>query len=179
MNLLDYTKLYKDFYEKKDCEKLITKLKDWKPHIYERSDGVPIQNGLSSVTWHHPPEAKVFQEGIWFALDDYLKDFSRDGFSGWNGYNPIRFNRYDAQGSMETHVDHIHSLFDGERRGIPVLSIVGLLNDEFEGGEFELCGQDIDMTPGSVLIFPSVFMYPHRVKQVLRGTRFSWVSWAW
>ena len=32
--------------------------------------------------------------------------------------------------------DHIHSIFDGNIKGIPVLSVVGLLNDNYEGGDF-------------------------------------------
>jgi predicted 2-oxoglutarate/Fe(II)-dependent dioxygenase YbiX len=81
---------------------------------------------------------------------------------------------------MKQHCDHIHSLFEGERKGIPVLSIVGLLNDDFEGGEFIMWGDEvIPMSAGSVLVFPSNFMYPHRVNPVTKGTRYSFVSWSW
>jgi hypothetical protein len=179
MSLLDYVRVYDRFFEKRDCLKLVRNLKDWKPHVYMRSDGIPIEHGNLSVSWHHPEEAKIFQMGVWYALDQYIKDISCPEFSGWNDYSPIRFNRYDPGGDMDTHIDHIHSLFDGEKKGIPVLSIVGVLNNDFQGGEFELCGEVMDMPAGSVIIFPSVFMYPHRVRKVLRGTRFSWVSWAW
>ena len=37
---------------------------------------------------------------------------------------------------MAEHCDHISSLFDGQIKGIPMLSVVGQLNDNFEGGEF-------------------------------------------
>ena len=32
---------------------------------------------------------------------------------------------------------------------------------------------------GDVLIFPSNFMYPHRVTEVKRGIRYSAISWVW
>lgn len=179
MPLLDYVRVYDKFFERRECLKLVRNLKNWEPHVYMRSDGVPVQHGNLSVSWYQPPEAKLFQMGVWHALDQYVKEIDSKDFTGWNDYCPIRFNRYDPGGDMGTHIDHIHSLFDGEKKGIPILSIVGLLNDDFQGGEFELCGEEMSLTAGSVLIFPSVFLYPHQVKKVLRGTRYSWVSWAW
>ena len=43
---------------------------------------------------------------------------------------------------MKEHQDHIHSIFDGNEKGIPILSIVGNLNDDFEGSEFICRGQE-------------------------------------
>jgi predicted 2-oxoglutarate/Fe(II)-dependent dioxygenase YbiX len=71
-------------------------------------------------------------------------------------------------------------MFDGNRKGIPTLSIVGVLNDDYEGGEF-IMWQDteIKLKTGDVLIFPSNFLYPHKVNLVTEGTRYSLVSWTW
>jgi predicted 2-oxoglutarate/Fe(II)-dependent dioxygenase YbiX len=80
---------------------------------------------------------------------------------------------------MAVHVDHIYDLFDGKEKGIPVLSIVGLLNDNFKGGEFEICNQKLLLKQGDVLIFPSNFMYPHQVKTITKGIRYSFVSWGY
>jgi predicted 2-oxoglutarate/Fe(II)-dependent dioxygenase YbiX len=81
---------------------------------------------------------------------------------------------------MKLHCDHIHSLFDGERKGVPVLTILGVLNDDYEGGDLVLW-EDTYMRPkkGSVLVFPSNFLYPHKVDTITKGTRYSFVSWAW
>jgi predicted 2-oxoglutarate/Fe(II)-dependent dioxygenase YbiX len=81
---------------------------------------------------------------------------------------------------MAEHCDHIHSLFDGEIKGIPTMSLVGLLNDNYQGGEFVMW-QDtvIPLKQGDVMVFPSNFLYPHRVDPVTRGTRHSFVAWAW
>jgi hypothetical protein len=176
---MSYVRHWPNFFESIDCRRVVRDLRSWEPHRYERSDGVPIETGGGSVSWKHPPSAKVFQEGVWHAIDQYVSEFSRNGFTGWSGYNIVRFNRYDPGQGMEDHVDHIHSLFDGERRGIPALTIVGLLNDDFTGGEFRVCDNILPLETGSVVIFPSVFLYPHSVAPVLTGTRYSWVSWAW
>ena len=38
---------------------------------------------------------------------------------------------------------------------------------------------EIKFKAGDLIIFPSVFLYPHLVKSVKKGTRYSFVSWAW
>ena len=79
---------------------------------------------------------------------------------------------------MAEHCDHISSLFDG--KGIPMLSIVGQLNEDFEGGEFVMFGdKTIEFETGDLIVFPSNFMYPHRVDPVKKGARYSYVSWAY
>ena len=81
---------------------------------------------------------------------------------------------------MQNHSDHIHALFDGERKGVPILSIIGILNDDYEGGEFIMFGdKKINTKKGDLLIFPSNFLYPHEVTPVTRGVRYSYVSWLW
>ena len=79
---------------------------------------------------------------------------------------------------MRTHYDHIQILFDGKLKGIPIISIVGLLNDNYEGGQFMCRGNEIKLTRGDILLFPSNFMYPHEVREITKGIRYSFVSWA-
>jgi hypothetical protein len=53
------------------------------------------------------------------------------------------------------------------------------LNEDYDGGEFAFFGQEmmIRSKTGSVIMFPSNFMYPHEVMEVKRGTRYSIVTW--
>jgi|TARA_R100001594_G_scaffold139172_1_gene183333 predicted 2-oxoglutarate/Fe(II)-dependent dioxygenase YbiX len=90
----------------------------------------------------------------------------------------VRFNKYTEGTKMRTHYDHIRSMFDGKMKGIPILAIVGLLNDNYEGGEFMMRGKEVKLVRGDILIFPSNFMYPHEVKEITEGVRHSFVSWA-
>lgn len=93
-------------------------------------------------------------------------------------YSGIRFNRYDEGKLIKKHIDHIHSIFDGDRKGIPVLSLVGVFNDDYEGGEFVMWDDTvIPLKTGDIVAFPSVFMYQHQVKPVTKGSRYSWVQW--
>ena len=74
----------------------------------------------------------------------------------------------------------LNGLVDGEKKGIPVLSIIGILNDDYEGGELIMFEDEkIDTKKGDLLIFPSNFLYPHEIAPVTEGVRYSYVSWVW
>ena len=93
-------------------------------------------------------------------------------------FSPIRFNKYEIGTMMREHYDHIHSIFDGKMKGVPIVSIVANLNENYEGSEFCCRGKEIKLKTGDILLFPSNFMYPHEVKEATKGTRYSFVSWA-
>ncbi len=79
---------------------------------------------------------------------------------------------------MRKHYDHIHSIFDGKMKGVPIVSIVANLNEDYEGSEFMCREKEIKLKTGDILMFPSNFMYPHEVKETTKGVRYSFVSWA-
>ena len=90
----------------------------------------------------------------------------------------IRFNRYPAGTLMLQHYDHIQSLFDGKTKGVPILSLVGNLNEEYEGSEFICRDRLIELGTGDFVIFPSNCMFPHAVRETTAGMRYSFVAWA-
>lgn len=111
------------------------------------------------------------------AIDNYTAELPKADCVA--SVSPGRFNIYRTGDSMDEHVDNIHSLFTPPVQGVPILSVVALINDDFEGGDFTLCGQRMDLKAGDVIIFPSCFLFPHSVGKVTSGTRLSFVSWAW
>lgn len=119
---------------------------------------------------------------IWNCLQSYcttVGDFIQKGMR-WNGFTIPRINIYNKNTIMSEHVDHIHNIFDGERKGIPTFTVLGLIKNAEEGGEFILWGEEVvNMEHGDIIIFPSNFMYKHRVDKILKGQRISFVSWAW
>jgi len=185
-NVKDYVKVYKDFLDKEFCEKIIVELQnnEWETHSFYMPDKdkyVSFDDDLS-ISYNKKDKASVkLNKKLWSAVEQYvLKDLKshHNWFRGWNGYTDVRFNKYVVGTKMKEHCDHIHTVFDGTRRGIPVLSIVGVLNDDYKGGEFIMWEKEkIELPQGSVMIFPSNFMYPHKVDPVTQGTRYSYVSW--
>ena len=117
---------------------------------------------------------------LFTAIGEYQKNLNFDWWDTWNGYSEVRFNRYTKTKKMALHCDHIHTIFDGERKGVPILSCLGGLNDNYTGGELVLFGDTIvELKQGELIIFPSSFLYPHKVKPVKKGTRYSYISWVW
>ena len=125
------------------------------------------------------------QEKLQAALGKYVYEYplyvglDQVGVTTMDG---VRFNKYPSGSYMDYHVDNIRSVCHGcgsRETGVPILSAVGLLNDDFTGGEFLLCGKKIELKKNSLLVFPSNFMYPHTVTKIREGARYSFVTWMW
>jgi len=184
--LKDYVKIYKGFCETDFCNQIVASIDgaEWETHQYYNSGTKKYESYENelSVSNESVPLKNDLDKKIWEAIAFYIGfDMShmKDWFASWSGYSLARFNRYDPTTKMKLHCDHIHTLFDGERKGIPTLTILGALNEDYEGGEFLLCGENIELKTGDVVVFPSNFLYPHEVKPVKSGVRYSFVSWAW
>ena len=63
------------------------------------------------------------------------------------------------------------------------LSGIFLLNNDYEGGELSFRNLDktgeenIPVEPNRMIVWPSNFLFPHTVKPVKKGTRYSVVAW--
>jgi hypothetical protein len=53
------------------------------------------------------------------------------------------------------------------------------LNEDYDGGEFAFFDREIMIRSkkGSAIVFPSNFMYPHEIMPVIKGTRYSVITW--
>jgi len=93
-----------------------------------------------------------------------------------NKINQIDLLKYDIGGKYEVHTDH----FTNSPRH---LSIIINLNDNYEGGDLIFTDQKeneikrLKLGKGSVVFFPSNFMYPHMIEPITKGTRYSIVAW--
>ena len=188
-NLKDYILHLNNWISKDICQKSIEELdkdNNWHRHNWVNSKSYEIfhtkEEQLYMNTTYKLTYIKELYDLTWSALNKYivLDKIGGDYFKGWKGFSEIRFNRYDKKQQITKHVDHIHSCFDGKTKGIPILSIVAVLNDNYEGGEFIMFDDyEIKFKAGDLIIFPSVFLYPHLVKPVKKGTRYSFVSWCY
>jgi len=192
-NLKDYILHLDNWIPKNTLTKTITELdiqNQWAQHQWTNSVSYKARSlhGDKELETCHSENLSNKDELMsltWNAINKYIvidkmggKDFNV--LKGWKGYTNLRFNRYSKGQSMAKHCDHIHDVFDGEIKGIPVLSIVGVLNDNYKGGEFIMFDDyEIKFKPGDIIIFPSVFLYPHLVKPVKKGMRYSFVSWVY
>ena len=90
--------------------------------------------------------------------------------------NQIDLLKYSTGGEYKAHTDHFTT-------AIRHLSIIINLNDDYEGGDLVFTNQKgeiikrFKLGKGSIIFFPSNFMYPHSIEPITKGTRYSIVSW--
>lgn len=79
----------------------------------------------------------------------------------------VQFSKYKKGDHLDWHRDH--PFFDEQKNDY---SIIILLNDDFEGGEFEIENtKPLNLKTGDCVMLPSK-MY-HRVKPIIEGVRYS------
>ena len=184
-NLEAYIKTYK-MLDEETCKQTIKEIEEihWSQHtFYNVTDGsYGTRSGEKEldIGYSQTSTKNVIMQKIWDSYLNYVKDLNFSWWSSWSGYTEVRFNRYKETRLMAEHCDHIHSIFEGERKGIPVMTALGSLNDDYTGGEFVMFEDTvIPFKAGEIKIFPSCFLFPHRIDPVTEGTRYSFVSWAW
>ena len=177
----------KNYIPTEVCEELIDECnkKEWKKHTWNNyttgtSSSEPTKE-LDVMPCTQEQQNKITPYLV-KALDAYQTKHTWPGDKTrgpWlTKFSPIRFNKYEVGTMMRIHYDHIHSIFDGKMKGVPLVSIVANLNENYEGSEFYCRGKEIKLKTGDILLFPSNYMYPHEVKEATKGTRYSFVSWA-
>ncbi len=184
--LEDYVFLLKGWLSKDLCRQTVSEMESMEWHQHEfynpQTEKYTAQSGNREldVSWSNISTKSDIMKKIHEAFSFYLQELKMPWFDGWKGFTDVRFNRYNEDRVMALHCDHIHSMFDGERKGIPTMTYLSMLNDDYIGGELIMWDNTIiDMEEGDAIVFPSCFLYPHKVEPVKRGVRYSCVSWAW
>ena len=183
--LMHYAKLYRDVVSDEICDKTVSEMNtlEFQEHTFynAKTGEYKPRSGSQelSMSWGNVTTKKTLNNIVDDIANRYVQDLNMPWFNSFQGYSHVRFNKYAENKKMAIHADHIHSMFDGERKGIPILSVLGVLNNDYEGGEFYLIDEKTDLSKGDIIIFPSNFMYPHKVEPVTKGTRYSYISWIW
>jgi len=130
-----------------------------------------IDNKLTNVHWFN------FLTNIFnLHLKKYINDLKLNTLNYESIYD-ISILKYENTGFYTWHTDHF-------AQAPRTMSCILLLNNDYEGGN--LCfrnpdGSDelkVEVKPSRMIIWPSNFLYPHTVKPVTEGTRYSVVAWA-
>jgi hypothetical protein len=128
-------------------------------------------NLLSDVHWSCLLE-KYFGDKI----NNYKFDTNTLDFE-INTITDICVLKYENTGFYTWHTDHCAD--------IPrTMSCILLLNNDYEGGNLCFRNPDgsgeweVEVKPNRMIIWPSNFLYPHTVKPVTKGRRYSVVAWA-
>ena len=195
LKIQDYIKVFNGFFTKQDCKLIINSLDTSKTETHSFYDSKKHEHELMG---NDPNQCFLKQDKItpigdlikdqWFKLiGEYVLNFLQKKekmiwYKGWNGYSFPKFIIYNKGTGMKNHCDHIHDVFpnNGKSRGIPILTLITALNDNYKGGELVMCEKfKYNLKAGETIIHPSNFLYPHEVKKVTKGKRYSMVSWVY
>jgi len=170
------------------CDYLVDEIekREWRPHSwYNAVQGTfgseeTMELDVQNITAEHQQLLTPFMIQAGAAYNAKYHFECERTMQIMNKFSAIRFNRYSPGQIMRQHMDHIHSIFDGQEKGIPVLSFILNLNDDYEGADLYFWEDyKVPLGKGDIIMFPSLFLFPHGVTEATRGRRFSAVSWSW
>ena len=144
---------------------LIPEYRDCVDYKFKKTDLMPYQSDKSiklQNLWQDVYDRKKE------AVQDYCRMFNIADLRYWEAFN---FIKYEPGNHFQEHHDHSFSYNC-------TVSLVGYVNDDYEGGELYFRLQGITYKPeaGDLVIFPSNYMYPHQAMPVKSGTKYSIVT---
>tara|TARA_R100001440_G_scaffold500_2_gene1480 strand:+ start:1063 stop:1647 length:585 start_codon:yes stop_codon:yes gene_type:complete len=162
------------------CNKIIALAKDWRPAEVlpnlNKEGRTAKDQRITDIAWTNE---QWLYEIIWH----YLNIANTN--SNWNfqidSCETMQIARYNKDGHFKFHQDgngftrfeNGNKFTHGKTRK---LSMSIILNDDYEGGEFEFFAKDKVLSKrGTIIVFPSYMQ--HRVKPVTKGIRYSLVAW--
>lgn len=188
MSLKTHIKIYDDIVDESLCERILkeySNCSEWEKALtwgettsneietenpYRNCDTVFISkdNVIGDSAERREIDNKLF-EAFNSVLRKYHQYHPFAVITQDTGYELLR---YSGKQYYKEHVDH----FSEAPRQISASLI---LNDDFEGGEFSFFDGTVNykVKKGSVICFPSSFVYPHQILPVTKGVRYSIVTW--
>lgn len=187
MHLKDYIKVYNIFSEDnaKELKEHIENLSMWSTHIWNNYDNTSKEyNEDFQVIYGND----LISENHF--IFDQINKFTHQGMAKYISENEdifcdktsiFRLNKFVSGTSMISHWDRISDIFPNNS-GCPIFSIVGIINDDYDGGDFIFDFGEEKYSPeiksGDMMFFPSSYPWKHYVDKIKKGTRYSWVCWA-
>jgi len=152
-----------------------------------RNPGIDKKIRISEIVW-------IDNQWVYEIIRPYMEIANNE--AGWkydiNAVESMQITKYKKGGYYSFHVDgrgdHLSTFNDPDNKikhgNVRKLSMTLLLNDKYEGGEFQFASYGREKctistpefnTMGSVIVFPSGM--EHRVAPVIKGVRYSLVVW--
>ena len=163
------------------CKKIIDVVKDWEKGTVETPD--------REIKGEH----NIRKSDIFWSYDQWIFDYI---WKYMDVYNEITGLRYDISGVESIQItkyekgDYYDFHFDGKGshknvvcEKVRKISMTIQLNEEYEGGEFQVAWCDegklltetLGKSKGTIILFPSIL--EHCITPVTSGTRYSLVAW--
>jgi Rps23 Pro-64 3,4-dihydroxylase Tpa1-like proline 4-hydroxylase len=182
-NIKDFVKVFDNAISTDLCDRIIEEYKDddnWRPaevgqgginDSIRKVNIVKIDDPVVMYKNFDTRQKLSFEmtESIFFAIQKYKQIAPAMLAESNSGYDLLRYQEGDFYtehtDSFSVHPRHVSCSFH--------------LNDVYEGGEFSFFNRELKFKPkkGSLIMFPSNFMFPHEILPVTKGTRYSIITW--
>lgn len=182
-NIEDYIVVFDNIIPNELCDRILkeySKSNEWKiAGLAGGTSNTNIRNvhsiGLSfpEIIQNNIPVRQGLDNDLYnvaaLAIKKYNEQFPEARIEQDSGYDLLRYT------TDQFYTQHTDS-FKAQPRAV---SCSFALNDDFDGGEFAFFNRELKykIKKGSVIMFPSNFMYPHEILPVTRGTRYSIITW--
>lgn len=182
--LEDYIKVFEDILPEDFCDHILNEYADtdlWTKTLTggghdpnaRNCNVIPISE--RQVIIENEDIRREIDENLFQAVSECLKMYEESveatdlEIREDSGYELLRY----TEGQF--YVQHTDSFKEQPR----ALSCIIALNDDYDGGEISFFSRELSykLKKGSVIMFPSNFMYPHEIQKVVSGTRYSIITW--
>ena len=185
-SLLDKSAMSRNVFTEEECRRIIGIGRTWEQIDAtvqtKSSEAETVKNDdYRNCEMYGPPVDKT-DSWLWIGekISTAIYDFNAK--EGWKfnligmAERPMMMEYSEGQGKYDYHIDLGPSRLASTRK----LGFTLFLNDEYEGGEFQIkTGRENYIPPhqetGNLLFFPSYLV--HRVTLVTKGTRFGIIGW--
>jgi predicted 2-oxoglutarate/Fe(II)-dependent dioxygenase YbiX len=180
--LEEFIKVFDNIISENDCNLILNEYKnsnEWRDTEVASGVDKSIRNCMkipiseSDIIQNNLQKRKDIDKLIFNSVNNIITSY-RELFSTFNveidtGYELLKYQE------GEFYLQHTDSFKEQQRS----LSCSIQLNDDYDGGEFAFFDREILIRtkPGSVIVFPSNFMFPHEIMPVIKGTRYSIITW--
>jgi hypothetical protein len=146
-------------------QQLMPEYRDCADFKFKKTD---IENDKSQVSLNLQSLWQDIYDSAFPAVEDYRAEYNIMPLKYWEAMNFVKYNKGQH---FKEHQDHGFSYNC-------TVSLVGYINDDYEGGElfFRLQNLKIKALAGDLYVFPSNYMYPHQAMPVTDGTKYSIVT---
>jgi predicted 2-oxoglutarate/Fe(II)-dependent dioxygenase YbiX len=181
--LKDYILVLENIIPENLCEDILNEYINSNEWQYASIRGNNINKEVRNCTQINVSSEETINKNLKIRkrIDDNIFDCTKEVIKKYNqkfkncyvfkdlGYTLLK---YEKNGFYKQHTDSMPE--------IPrAVSCSFILNDGFKGGEFSFFDNKTIhlLKKGSAIIFPSNFLYPHSILPVIKGTRYSIVTW--
>ena len=177
-NLNDYIKVYRGMVPRKVCEEIVDVItSDEYSRRWKRAEIVSDERCIDDhrlcddlkLTTNDPIDSTV-NKYVRKALFEFCREFTYLTLAKDEGYYCLR---YYPGGKYDYHTDQ-YSEFNRE------ITLIIQLNGDYEGGALRHCDDKYitNLNVGDICIFPSNYMFPHKIEKITSGVRYAIVTWA-